>query len=53
MCREENSFLHDRCGNVHENKGALWKSGAEQGMSLKISQLFFQAGNVLENRQVK
>ena len=29
-------FLHERCGNVYENKGPLWKSGTEPGMFMKI-----------------
>jgi hypothetical protein len=36
MHREENSFLQERSGNVHENKGPLWKSGVEPGMLKKI-----------------
>jgi hypothetical protein len=36
MHREEILFLNDRCGNVYENKGPLWKSGAEAGMFMKI-----------------
>jgi hypothetical protein len=35
----EKEFLkmNDRCGNVYENKGALWKTGG-------------QSGNVSENK---
>jgi len=29
-------FLHVQHGNVYENKGPLWKSGAEPGMFMKI-----------------
>ena len=33
----EGSKMNDRCGNVYENKGSLWKTGAEAGMSLKTN----------------
>jgi hypothetical protein len=35
----KNFFLQERRGNVYENKGALWKSGVEPGMSMKIKVL--------------
>src|SRR5208337_2008079 len=37
--RMESSKMNDRCGNVYENKGPLWKTGAEAGMSLKTNGL--------------
>jgi hypothetical protein len=29
-------FLHERRGNVYENKGPLWKSTSEAGMFMKV-----------------
>jgi len=29
--------MNDRCGNLYENKGALWKTGAEAGMLQKTN----------------
>jgi len=31
--------MNDQCGNVLENKGPLWKTGAEAGMSMKTDVL--------------
>jgi hypothetical protein len=31
--------MNDQCGNVVENKGPLWKTGGEAGMSLKTKAL--------------
>jgi hypothetical protein len=30
---KEHQKVNERTGNVHENKGPLWKTGAEPGMS--------------------
>jgi hypothetical protein len=30
------SKMNERSGNVYENKGPLWKTGEEAGMSMKI-----------------
>jgi hypothetical protein len=35
----EDLKLSDRCGNVIENKGPLWKTGGEAGMSMKTNAL--------------
>ncbi len=35
----ESSKMNDRCGNVDENKGPLWKTGGEAGMSMKTNVL--------------
>jgi hypothetical protein len=35
----ENSKMNDRCGNVHENKGPLWKTAGEAGISMKTNVL--------------
>jgi len=35
----ESPKMNDRCGNVYENKGPLWKTRAEAGMSLKTQVL--------------
>jgi hypothetical protein len=35
----ENSKMNELCGNVYENKGPLWKTGAEAGMSMKTDVL--------------
>ena len=35
----ESLKMRDRCGNVYENKGSLWKTGAEAGMSMKTNVL--------------
>ena len=29
--------LNEQCGNVYENKGPLWKTGGEAGMSMKTT----------------
>jgi hypothetical protein len=31
--------MRDRCGNVYENKGPLWKTGREAGISMKTNVL--------------
>ena len=31
--------MNEQCGNVTENKGRLWKSGGEAGMSMKTNAL--------------
>ena len=31
--------MRDRCGNVYENKGPLWKTGGEAGISMKTNVL--------------
>jgi hypothetical protein len=31
--------MNDQCGNVFENKGPLWKTGREAGMSMKTNGL--------------
>jgi hypothetical protein len=31
--------MRDRCGNIHENKGPLWKTGGEAGISVKTNVL--------------
>ena len=31
--------LNEQYGNVHENKGPLWKTGVEAGMSMKTNVL--------------
>ncbi|MGB9486781.1 MAG: hypothetical protein WCD04_11800 [Terriglobia bacterium] len=33
----ENLKMNELCGNVYENKGPLWKTGAEAGMLLKTN----------------
>ncbi len=35
----ESLKMNDQCGNVIENKGPLWKTGAEAGMSMKMNAL--------------
>ena len=35
----EDLKLNEQCGNVIENKGPLWKTGAEAGMSMKTNAL--------------
>jgi len=35
----EGSKMNDRCGNVYENKGPLWKTGVEAGISVKTNGL--------------
>jgi hypothetical protein len=35
----EHLELNEQCGNVTENKGPLWKTGAEAGMSMKTDVL--------------
>jgi hypothetical protein len=42
--------MNEQCGNVHENKGPLWKTGAEAGMSMKKNDLPHQDGNVTEKK---
>jgi hypothetical protein len=37
--RMEASKTNDRCGNVHENKGLLWKTQVEAGISMKANEL--------------
>ena len=48
--RGKNSFLHDQCGNVVENKGPLWKSCAEAGMLLITKEIVAESGNIIENK---
>jgi hypothetical protein len=43
-------FLTERCGNVIENKGPLWKSRDGAGMSLITKEIFAECGNVVENK---
>ncbi|MGB7591229.1 MAG: hypothetical protein WBO19_08315, partial [Terriglobia bacterium] len=31
--------LNEQCGNIYENKGPLWKTGGEAGMSMKTDVL--------------
>jgi hypothetical protein len=31
--------MSDRCGNVYENKGPLWKTAGEAGISMKTNVL--------------
>jgi len=35
----EDLKMNEQCGNVYENKGPLWKTGAEAGMSMKTDVL--------------
>ena len=35
----EDLKLNEQCGNVYENKGPLWKTGGEAGMSMKTNVL--------------
>ena len=35
----EDLKMNDQCGNVIENKGPLWKTGGEAGMSMKTKAL--------------
>ena len=35
----EDLKLNEQCGNVYENKGPLWKTGGEAGMSMKTDVL--------------
>src|SRR5208337_1704883 len=35
----EGSKMNDRCGNIYENKGPVWKTGMEAGISLKTNGL--------------
>jgi hypothetical protein len=35
----EDSKSYEQCGNVYENKGPLWKTGGEAGMSMKTDVL--------------
>jgi hypothetical protein len=37
--RMEASKMNERCGNVHENKGLLWKTAPEAGISMKTKHL--------------
>ena len=37
--RMEDSKMNDRCGNIYENKGPVWKTGMEAGISLKTNGL--------------
>ena len=37
--RMEGAKMKDRCGNVYENKGRLWKTGAEARISMKTNGL--------------
>jgi len=39
MAEMEGVKMNDRCGNLYENKGPLWKTGAEAGISLKTNEL--------------
>jgi hypothetical protein len=48
--RKKNSFLHDRCGNVIENKGPLWKNGDKAGMLLIAKEISAESGNVIEKK---
>jgi hypothetical protein len=44
------SFFAGRSGNVVENKGPLWKSWGEAGMSLIAKEISSESGNVIENK---
>jgi hypothetical protein len=35
----EDIKMRDQCGNVHENKGPLWKTAGEAGISMKTNVL--------------
>jgi hypothetical protein len=35
----ENLKMNELCGNLIENKGPLWKTGGEAGMSMKAKDL--------------
>jgi hypothetical protein len=35
----QDTKMRDRCGNVYENKGPLWKTGGEAGISMKTNVL--------------
>src|SRR5208337_1848065 len=37
--RMEGAKMNDRCGNLYENKGPLWKTGVKAGISLKTNGL--------------
>ena len=48
--KKENSFLHEQCGNVIENKGLLWKSGGKAGILLIAKEISAEIGNSTENK---
>jgi hypothetical protein len=42
--------LTERCGNLVENKGPLWKKGDEAGISLIAKEIIAESGNVVEKK---
>jgi hypothetical protein len=48
--RKKNSFLHEQCGNIIENKGPLWKSGDKAGILLTTKEISSEGGNVTQSK---
>jgi len=48
--KKEFSKMKERRGNVHENKGPLWKTGEKRECYRKQRNLQVHGGNVVENK---
>jgi hypothetical protein len=42
--------MNEQSGNIYENKGAPWKTGAEAGTFQKTKELCLEGRNVVENK---
>jgi hypothetical protein len=48
--RERILFLYEQSWNLIENKGSLWKTWGEAGMSMKTNGISRLSGNVVEKK---
>jgi hypothetical protein len=45
--------MNDRCGDVYENKGPLWKTGRQSGNVIENKGTYeFKAGMLLKRKEV-